>query len=218
MKLQRIYRIQGTIKLLTGLHIGMGNQEIHIGGIDNPVIKHPLTNEPYIPGSSIKGKMRTLLEYKLGKVRDNGKPWYPESGNRAEDDPICRIFGSGDPKYPAGPTRLIVRDSYLTGELKRRIDSSDDDLTVYDLLEGKWENSIDRKTGTALNPRQTERVVAGTEFKLELIYRAFDDKDESNFEYVKQALTLLENDALGGSGSRGYGKIKIEYDIEPLMD
>ncbi len=124
-----------------------GNQEIHIGGIDNPVIKHPLTNEPYIPGSSLKGKMRTLLEYKLGKVDRDGRPWSPPNGNGIENDPICRIFGSGNPRYSAGPTRLIVRDGYLTGAYKLRIDDPKDDLNVYDILEGKWENSIDRKRG-----------------------------------------------------------------------
>ncbi len=212
MQLTKTYQIKGRIKLLSGLHIGMGNQEIHIGEIDNPVIKHPITNEPYIPGSSLKGKMRTLLEYKLGKVRSNGKPWAVNDEEKVKDDPICRIFGSGDPKYPAGPTRLIVRDCYLTGEYKKRIDDPEDDLNVYDTLEGKWENSIDRTKGTALNPRQTERVAAGAEFTLDLVYRVFDGKDEQNFDYVIQALSLVENDALGGSGSRGYGKVKFIYE------
>jgi len=212
MKLLKTYEIKGKIVLLSGLHIGMGNQEIHIGGIDNPVIKHPITNEPYIPGSSLKGKMRTLLEYKLGKVRNDGKPWSINDEKEVMNDPICRIFGSGDPKYSAGPTRLIVRDSYLTGEYKKRIDDPNDDLNVYDILEGKWENSIDRTKGTALNPRQTERIVAGVEFTLDLIYRVFDQQDEDNFKYVIQALELVENDALGGSGSRGYGKVKFYYD------
>ncbi len=212
MKLLKTYEIKGKIELLSGLHIGMGNQEIHIGGIDNPVIKHPITNEPYIPGSSLKGKMRTLLEYKLGKVRNDGKPWSVNDETKVKDDPICRIFGSGDPKYPAGPTRLIVRDSYLTGEYKRRIDDPNDELNVYDILEGKWENSIDRTKGIALNPRQTERVIAGIEFTLDLVYRVFDQQDEDNFKYVLQALELIEKDALGGSGSRGYGKVKFYYE------
>lgn len=212
MKLKKVYEINGKITALSGLHIGMGNQEIHIGGIDNPVIKHPITNEPYIPGSSLKGKMRTLLEYKLGKVKSNGKPWSVNDEEKVKDDPICRIFGSGDPKYPSGPTRLIVRDCYLTGKYKKRIDDPEDDLNVYDILEGKWENSIDRTKGTALNPRQTERVVAGVEFNLDLVYRVFDEKDEENFDYVIEALNLVENDALGGSGSRGYGKVKFHYE------
>lgn len=212
MKLLKTYEINGSIELLSGLHIGMGNQEIHIGGIDNPVIKHPITSEPYIPGSSLKGKMRTLLEYKLGKVRDDGKPWSANDQQSVENDPICRIFGSGDPKFSAGPTRLIVRDGYLTGDYKRRIDNPTDELNVYSILEGKWENSIDRKKGTALNPRQTERVAAGVEFTLNLVYRVFDQQDDDNFDYVLQALSLVESDSLGGSGSRGYGKVKFYYE------
>ncbi|NUQ43914.1 MAG: type III-A CRISPR-associated RAMP protein Csm3 [Calditrichaceae bacterium] len=213
MRLQKIIEIKGTIKVLTGLHIGMGNQEIHIGGMDNPVIKHPVTKEPYIPGSSLKGKMRTLLEYYLGKVDKGGAPWTPDSAEAVKKDPICRIFGSANTKFPAGPTRLIVRDGFLTGEYKKRIEDENDEFTVYDVLEGKWENSINRQTGTALNPRQTERVVAGAEFTLHLIYRVFDEEDEKNFEkYVLKALELVQNDALGGSGSRGYGKVEFNYE------
>ncbi len=215
MKLRKIYEIKGKIILLSGLHIGMGNQEIHIGGIDNPVIKHPLTNEPYIPGSSLKGKMRALLEYKLGKVRDDGRPWFVNDEDKVKDDPICRIFGSGDPKYPSGPTRLIVRDCYLTGKYKERIDNPNDDLTVFDLFEGKWETAIDRKNGTAKRGslRQTERVIAGTEFAFNMTYKVLDDKDEANFHLIEKGIELLQNDALGGSGSRGYGRIKIEYEV-----
>ncbi len=81
MKLQKLYTIKGIVEIISGLHIGMGNQEVHIGGIDNPVIKHPVTNEPYIPGSSMKGKMRTLLEYHLGKVSEDGSPYTPRDGS-----------------------------------------------------------------------------------------------------------------------------------------
>jgi len=226
MKLKKIIEIKGTIKILTGLHIGMGNQEIHIGGIDNPVIKHPITNEPYIPGSSLKGKMRTLLEYKLVGFLPSGKPYCPaddpkykdktkeEKQKLVESDPISRIFGSSNTAFStSGPTRLVVRDSFLCGKYKEKIDDPEDDFNVYSLLEGKWENTIDRKKGTALNPRQTERVAAGTEFKLNILYKVFDDDDEKNFELVKEALKLVENDALGGSGSRGYGRVKFEYEV-----
>lgn len=214
MKLQKIKEIKGKIEILTGLHIGMGNQEIHIGGIDNPVIKHPLTNEPYIPGSSLKGKMRTLIEYKLGKFNGDGKPYCPKTQPEVEKDPISRIFGCADSKFYSGPTRLTVRDSFLTGEYKDRIDDQDDDLNVYDLLEGKWENTIDRKKGTAQHPRQTERVIPGVEFSLNLVYKIFDSEDEKNFELIKQALELVENDTLGGSGSRGYGRVKFHYNVD----
>jgi len=216
MKLNKYYEISGTIEIITGLHIGMGNQEIHIGGIDNPVIKHPLTNEPYIPGSSLKGKMRTLLEYKLGKSNGDGKPYCPNSQEEVEKDPISRIFGSSKSQFSAGPTRLIVRDAFLTVGYKEMIDDPDNDLNVYDLLEGKWENTIDRRWGTALHPRQTERVIPGVEFSLNMVYKVFDEQDEKNFNLVKDALKLVQNDTLGGSGSRGYGRVKFEYKVTEI--
>ena len=174
MKLTKYYEIKGKIEILTGLHIGMGNQEIHIGGIDNPVIKHPISNEPYIPGSSLKGKMRTLLEYKLGKSNGDGKPYCPNTQDEVKKDPISRIFGSAKSNFSAGPTRLTVRDSFLTGKYKEMIDDQDNDLNVYDILEGKWENTIDRQRGTAQHPRQIERVIPGVEFSLNLMYKIFD--------------------------------------------
>lgn len=222
MKLKKIKELRGTITAVTGLHIGMGTQEIHIGGIDNPVIRHPLTNEPYIPGSSIKGKMRTLLEYYLGKVRieqnrdgkEIGVPYYPLAKGEVADDPICRIFGSGKPEWSASPTRIIVRDAFLSSQF--RDEMAQNERSISDLYEGKFETAIDRKTGTAKGGslRQTERVVAGTSFDFSIIYKVFDEKDEANFSLVKKALDeLLPNDALGGSGSRGYGRIKIEYEV-----
>ena len=72
MQLTNITKLTGQIELLSGLHIGSGNTEIHIGGTDNPVITNPITQQPYIPGSSIKGKMRSLLEWHLGVVAETG--------------------------------------------------------------------------------------------------------------------------------------------------
>ncbi len=220
MKLQKIIKITGIIKLETGLHIGMGNQEIHIGGIDNPVIKHPISNEPYIPGSSIKGKLRTLLEYELGKVSRDGAPFSPVYPRKTEEenrelvkkDEISRIFGSSNAKYSAGPTRLIVRDCPLTGKFKKRIDDFNDEFGAFDLYEGKFETAIDRISGTARRGslRQVERVISGTEFALNMSYKVFDEQDEKNLELIKTALKLLVEDTLGGSGSRGYGKIRID--------
>ncbi|RMG24665.1 MAG: type III-A CRISPR-associated RAMP protein Csm3, partial [Methanobacteriota archaeon] len=151
MKLRKVYEIDGKITALTGLHIGMGNQEIHIGGIDNPVVRHPLSLEPYIPGSSIKGKMRTLLEYEQDGVSADGRPFCPanEPSNRNKPEKekkelvwnhaTSRIFGSSDTNYPSGPTRLVVRDCQLHPDFKRKM--KDENLTVADLFEGKWETA-----------------------------------------------------------------------------
>ena len=64
MQLTDMQVIEGDLELVTGLHIGAGNDEIRIGGIDNPVLKHPYSGQPYIPGSSLKGKVRSLLEWR----------------------------------------------------------------------------------------------------------------------------------------------------------
>jgi CRISPR-associated protein Csm3 len=216
MQFKRYINLKGKIKLLSGLHIGGNKDRIEIGGIDNPVIKHPITRLPYIPGSSIKGKMRFLLEWKLGKIDplDGGKPHScsPDNG----DCPICRIFGNTakDKKY--GPTRLIVSDCnlILSKEDKEKYERNE---LVY--LEDKVENRINRLTGSATDPRHMERVPAGIIFEFGLTYKVFQiDKeqdsaknvDEQNWNEVINALYYLQEDALGGSGSRGYGKIQFD--------
>ncbi len=217
MEFLRYKELKGKIVLLSGLHIGGNKDKIEIGGIDNPVIKNPITGLPYIPGSSIKGKMRFLLEWKLGKVTiaENGKPHSCSS-----DDGtclICRIFGNTakDKKY--GPTRLIVSDCSLIlneDEIKQHKKGE------FICLEDKVENRINRLTGTAIDPRHIERVPAGMIFNFGLTYKVFkidsenendtSNKDEQNWQQVLDALYYLQEDALGGSGSRGYGKIKFD--------
>lgn len=203
MKLLKLKKITGKIVVKTGLHIGGSSDTLEIGGMDNPVIKNPLTNEPYIPGSSLKGKIRYLLEWKYNKIIGGpcccGEP----------DCFICRIFGcSNFNNKKSGPTRVIFRDAYL--------DSSflDDEKKEY-LIEEKYENTIDRITAKA-NPRSMERVVPGTIFNLEIIYKIYDvdndngSIDEDNFKYLIEGLNLLELDYLGGGGSRGNGKIEFK--------
>ena len=215
MKLKEVKIIRGKIKLKTGLHIGGNADTIEIGGIDNPVIRNHLTNEPYIPGSSIKGKMRALLEWKLGKIKPDGKPheWCHD-----KNCPICRIFGTSDSEAEIGPSRLIVRDAELSEEWKARIHKEGIILS-----EIKMENTINRITARA-NPRKMERIPPSVEFEFEMVYHIFDmgddgKTDEDLFKYVKEGLQLLQNDYLGGSGSRGYGKIEfldLKVNGEPL--
>ena len=108
MKLLKHRTITGKILLRTGLHIGGGSETIQIGGMDNPIIKSPLNDYPYIPGSSLKGKMRSLLEWKYDKSPD-GNPC------KCSQCDICKIFGtSGSEESTLGPTRIIVRDAHLT--------------------------------------------------------------------------------------------------------
>jgi len=209
LKLKNNKIIRGKISLKTGLHIGGSSETIEIGGMDNPVIKNPLTGDPYIPGSSLKGKMRSILEWKTGKIYtgedDPGKP-HPWCKDR--DCPICRIFGTSDNDAKIGPTRLIIRDSYLSKEVIEDIKNKGLSLT-----EEKYENVINRITAKAV-PRPLERVPAGISFEFEMVYRIFDidnvqKTDEDLYNYVLHGLKFIERDTLGGSGSRGCGQVEF---------
>ncbi|WP_456480873.1 type III-A CRISPR-associated RAMP protein Csm3 [Oceanithermus sp.] len=222
MRLVKIYQVTGTIKAKSGLRIGAERGEVAIGGIDNPVIRNPLTDEPYIPGSSIKGKMRSLMEWALGRVSaDNDRS---NSAHQCDevDCPICRVFGSAANRQlpERGPTRLVVRDAHLTDASREAlIRMGQEKGQLY--TEAKQEVFIPRLGGDA-NPRTTERVPAGAEFEFELIYKVYDlgdggQLDERYFdEVVKRGLELIELDALGGHTSRGYGKVAIDYEVKAL--
>ena len=214
--------IKGKIRCLTGLHIGGSSEVIEIGGLDNPIIRHPITKEPYIPGSSLKGKMRSLLELFDGKIDSSGDVC--KCGKI--DCHVCRLFGvSGSQGSAFGPGRLIVRDSQLLS-----IDGQPDwkkDLTQTEI---KYENVINRIKGTAEHPRPMERVPAGSVFEFSMSYRVFsvqinedsepDDgaKDKELFDTIFKCMRLLEKDTLGGSGSRGYGQIKFESLTATYLD
>lgn len=225
MQLTTIQQVIGTIELVSGLHIGSGNTEMHIGGTDNPVIKNPVSNEPYIPGSSIKGKMRSLMEWKAGVFNDKGGPLSfrdygsleGEQKQRAAE--ILQLFG-GAPQSESdendvkslGVTRLSFWDCNLNPEWVKEVKEKNLLLT-----EVKMENSINRISGTADNPRNTERVPAGAKFDFKLSVRVHDEEDM--LEPILTGLRLLELTGLGGSGSRGYGKIRfldLKWGDEPL--
>jgi CRISPR-associated protein Csm3 len=198
--------LSGTLRCVTGLRIGSSADVIEIGGLDNPVIKHPLTGMPYVPGSSIKGKMRTLLEFRHAKIDQKGDV----HACAEKECLICRIFGTSAGKGEVGPSRLIVRDAYLTDEWEAEIKGRL--LSGKAITEIKHENTINRITARAM-PRTMERVPAGVEFTLELGYRVFGmdgdggAKDRDLFKHVIDGLRLVTADTLGGSGSRGYGKV-----------
>ena len=220
MKLLSIKKLEGKIALKSGLHIGSGNMEMHIGGTDSPVIKHPHSLEPYIPGSSLKGKVRSLLEMASGLVpfaKDEGGLVSSKTIKRVENDPellkhaeaILKIFGSSgadkDDETGYGPTRVSFSDCYLNGAWKKKATDN-----RWSLSEVKSENSINRIEGTAANPRFIERVPEGTEFDFLVTFKVLDETEEKLFDsYLLKGLKLLEMDALGGSGSRGYGRIRF---------
>jgi len=217
MKLTTIKEIKGKIILKSGLHIGAGDTEMRIGGTDNPVVKHPHTHEPYIPGSSIKGKVRSLLELQSGLMgMTKGAPLGIKEFLRLEgpQKEICRqiisLFGAGgadvDEKNEIGVTRLSFADAPLDETWKKQAQ-----IRHLPYTEVKSENSINRVKGTAENPRFTERVPADTEFSFAVSLKIFD-ADKGLEDLLFKGLKLLEMDALGGSGSRGYGRISFKFD------
>lgn len=206
--------LKGTIRCMTGLHIGGSDSELAIGGIDSTVIRDPLTQQPYIPGSSLKGKLRCLLERTLDKTFDHsgGSGVYRHECT----DPachVCRLFGSSAATRNAEednlPARIMVRDAHLTPESLGKLEKIEGGLPF---TEWKTENGLDRIT-CAANPRQIERVPAGAEFAFEMVYtvEATDSLSE-DLSHVIEMLALLEDDALGGGGSRGNGRISVLFD------
>ncbi|MBP0002013.1 MAG: type III-A CRISPR-associated RAMP protein Csm3 [Cyanobacteria bacterium SID2] len=259
-------RMTSRLVVETGLHIGGGGETLDIGGIDKPVIRDPLTQQPYLPGSSIKGKLRSILERLYNKPLnrpggsgtyryesddlDNG---YSEvNGQKIEFEgaktcPISRLFGStgNDCWLPASvakdrgliteqelsdrrqnnqkiwsnngtqytkvkgrnaPARLIVRDCHLDDDSVKKLKKIDTGLYM---TEWKFENGLDRVTAAA-NPRQLERVPAGSWFNFEIVYTIENPAQaEEDLRNIAVALAILEDDALGGHGSRGYGKVRF---------
>lgn len=204
--------LKGKLECITGLHIGGSKERFEIGGVDSPVIRDPHNNYPYIPGTSLKGKMRSLLAFALNKA-DND-PADPKKYD--ETCPLQRIFGIGaSENVKKGQSRLIVRDSYPdsnTVEMWKSLDSS----LLY--TEYKPENTINRLTSAA-NPRFMERVVKGSMFNIELVFGIFDIDNQNDAEYFAhliEAMRLLEHSYIGGSGSRGYGQIEFKF-MKPII-
>ncbi len=214
IKLQKKIFYTGVITLKTGLHIGGTNASLNIGGPDNFVVRNPIDNIPYIPGSSLKGKMRALVEIVNGETNE-GQPT-----NNVETKAGALFGVSADVGKHGHPSRLIVRDSVMVTEL-----DTEDELEIYGLnrkdvpdfshtdlpyTESKTESAIDRITAKA-NPRTFERVPAGAQFKLNMVLNIFEGEDEASLkETIKQAIALLQDDYLGGHGSRGYGQVSIK--------
>lgn len=226
------------IQTITGLHIGGTEAGIEIGGVDKTVVRDSLTNRPYIPGSSLKGKMRSQLEkykglkqnqrigqgyihscgaeYRGEELEKKGKPEYQECD-------VCQVFGVPGERDFSTPTRLFVRDVMMDEAAAESLNASG--RTDLPYTEVKTEVSIDRVTSAA-NPRQMERVPAGTLFggknkdgkpqPAELVYSIFDGdecsaaRDVQRLRVVFEGLLLLEDDYLGGLGTRGSGKVKLQ--------
>ena len=202
--------LKGSIILLTGLHIGGTNNSLSIGGVDNSVVRHPVNNQPYIPGSSLKGKLRSLLELAMGQIgtKRMGKVENGPSENSA--DISVKLFGNANGERSQIPSRVLVRDAYLDED---SIDELDQTEALF--AEIKTEVVIDRITSAAM-PRQLERVPAGAKFNFEMVLNIHEgDEISSVHEHellsnLFAAMALLQDDYLGGHGSRGSGQIKIQ--------
>jgi len=203
----KIVTLKGQIELISGLHIGGGDDTMKIGGIDNGVVKDINTNKPYIPGSSLKGKMRSLLEWHIGVVGiGDGNPFnskllddviFDDNTIKQNAETLLKLFGDKEGKFDI--TRISVGDCKLSSESKDMI-----------LSEAKYENVINRQSGTAEHPRQTERVPAGVKFDFDIRIKVLDEDNEKELiDMVKKGFELIESDYLGGNGSRGYGRVKF---------
>lgn len=210
--------VRGRIKTMTGLHIGGTSVGLAIGGADNTVIRNGLDGRPYIPGSSLKGKMRSLLDrvYTPGKLEEIGNSKVYKCASKEDyDNPkkgfVFHLFGvtpeeinklGGD----AMPTRLIFRDASMTDETANTLERSL--YTDMPMTQVKTEVVIDRITSAA-TPRQIERVPAGALFDFELVMNVYRETDLDWLPYLTEAMDLLEHDYLGGQGSRGYGQVRF---------
>ncbi|HNY29794.1 MAG TPA: type III-A CRISPR-associated RAMP protein Csm3 [Fibrobacteria bacterium] len=222
-QLLNIRRLSATLELRTGLLVGAGDTAMHIGGADKTVQRHPHTRIPYLPGSSLKGKMRSLLEWRAGLVgTTNGAPVkledlpkITEESRKAQAELILRLFGfppkgGKDTAYEnelkrIGPSRLSFWDCDLQAQWVQERKDLNQSLT-----EVKSENAINRVSGVAENPRFFERVPAGARFDFTLSWKVLDGDDDLKFKaFLLEGLRLLELDALGGQGSRGYGKVRF---------
>lgn len=234
MKLEEILEITGKILCISGLRVGGSKEATGIGETDNPVIRHPITNIPYLPGSSVKGKLRSILEWRYSPdTQGDGKPC------RCGDCFICKLFGRGTVKKDEKnqPTRLIFRDGTVSQTIPQFLQNLAEirKMEVYDrdalekslpgsLVETKKEVACNRKQGIAQEGslRELERLPAGTVLDFSFNMRIFsEDKEKKRisiyFEKLAEAFEQLEKDALGGCGSRGYGKVEVYHDSGKKM-
>jgi CRISPR-associated protein Csm3 len=215
--------LEGEIQCQTGLHIGAGKGSLEIGGADNPVVKDAF-GIPYIPGSSLRGRLRSLLEQTLGLAvpseliylsKRRGQEVRIHQSDRPDDE-ICILFGRNPGRVErvsgeavesprATPARLTIYDAPLVVEsiTPQMRENLDDELT-----EVKSENAVDRITSQA-NPRTLERVPSGARFRFRMVLDVLCEEDKPLLARLAEGLRLLEDDALGGGGSRGNGRISF---------
>lgn len=183
--------IQCNLVVKTGLHIGAFSAFSAIGAVDSLVVRDPMTGLPIVPGSSLKGKIRTLLARSLANDIEN----MPDHDH--DDLQVLRIFGSASPPRCA---RLQFADCFVTNM---------DKMEVVGVTEVKAENTINRHTSVAM-PRYIERVTAGTEFGVNIVYDVLDaGETEEDMKLFTKGFKLLQLDYLGAHGTRGSGRVSF---------
>ena len=214
------YIINGEITCKTGLHIGGSLETIEIGGSDNPIIRDTVSNLPFIPGSSIKGKLRSLLEL---SDKDSSQSVIDNKGKVSTKGIAAEFFGVANNNESSKDNndnesskdkfhnKLIVRDAFPTEDTIKMWDKHSD---IIDGAELKYENSLNRITSKA-TPRNIERVPVNSKFKLEIVLSIYDETYTTKSDYESlnplfKSMKLLQDDYLGGSGTRGFGKIEFE--------
>ncbi len=197
--------ITGTLEVLTGMHIGGSSAFSAIGAVDSPVIRDTLSDRPMIPGSSLKGKLRTLLARQYNKD--------PRTAVDNDDPRILRMFGSAK-KGQVRQSRLLFRDMILPDSSMKELQ----EVGLYAATEIKFENTIKRLTAVA-TPRQIDRVIRGCQFDVNILYDVTEPAEmEEDLSMLAEGMRLLEYDYLGGHGSRGYGKVKFSgLQLRPVV-
>ena len=217
MKLDGHKIIEGQIHCLNGLKIGGTKEAVGMGETDNPVIRHPITRLPYIPGSSLKGKIRSIMEISDANTNTQ-KSGRPCDCGRCD---VCRLFGCGNAQNSTEPTRLIFRDAMLDKASEQELEEA----LPGSFVEVKTEIQMDRLAGKAQRGalRQQERIPAGAKFNFSISMRIFaEDSAEARKRFMKKlagAFEMLENEYIGGNGTRGYGQVKIfSADGKPMTE
>lgn len=216
LRLKSTHRIEAVVRSVSGLRIGAQDTRLEIGTTDNTVLRNPLSGQPFIPGSSLKGKLRSEWERRLGKTSHDGK----EPCNCAGADCfVCRLFGPHKkPNHTLGPTRVRVRDGIAVEQVDDAWVEARSPVTTY----AKPENMIQRNVGVAGSPRDVEVVAAGTCWRLRIDFDVLrlDDAFQNAAlgdlrgkaalqEAMLKALAFVIRTGIGAGLSKGYGELEL---------
>jgi CRISPR-associated protein Csm3 len=220
MKWEKVVRLTFQIHCVEGLRIGGSGGGLEIGELIDAnlaAIREPATNEFYLPGSSLKGKLRSVLEKKLGK--ENEKVRGEPCGCGRMDCLVCKVFGAHKNSSSAcAPTRVVVRDAFLSEASRQWLKTRQSQGEP--VAEIKTENTVNRKTGAAEHPRTGERALPGTVFDGEILLHVYSgDNEQEMSKFVRQGLGIIQDgSSVGASGSRGHGKVRFENVKEEVLE